>query len=115
MPKPNQISYIEFPAADREALTAAQNFYRQVFGWQYQNWGGDYIDTQDSGVGSGMCSDHAPLLPLVVIYSDNLDAAYRQVQQAGGVITQETFEFPGGKRFHFRDPAGNELAVWSEQ
>ena len=110
----NTITYIEFPAADRERLYAAQAFYGAAFGWHYQNWGDEYRDTDASGVGSGLCVSDATA-PLAVIYSADLETAYNAVITAGGTIVQEIFSFPGGRRFHFRDPAGNILAVWSDK
>lgn len=111
----NTITYLEFAAADREQLHAAQQFYGAVFGWQYQSWGDDYLDTGASGVGSGLCVNETVTPPLAVIYCAQLEAAYNAVIAAGGDIVQEIFSFPGGRRFHFRDPAGNILAVWSDK
>lgn len=110
----NTITYIEFPASDRAQMQAAQVFYGAVFGWHYQNWGDNYADTDGSGMGSGLCVSGAAA-PLAVIYSTELETAYRAVIAAGGAIVQEIFSFPGGRRFHFRDPAGNILAVWSDK
>ena len=110
---PNQIDNIEFPFPDREALIESRKFYQQVFGWQYQEWGPEYLDTGDSGVASGLTVDQRQH-PLIIIYTDNIEQALATVKQAGGEITQELFNFPGGRRFQFKDPAGNELAFWSE-
>lgn len=118
MPKSaNQIDFVEFPAASTTAVAEAKSFYGEVFGWSFQEWGDDYIDTKDSGLGSGFNADraHRPTHPLVVVYSDDLAAALARVVAAGGKVTKDTFAFPGGRRFHFRDPAGNELAVWSDR
>jgi glyoxalase family protein len=109
----HQITYIEFSAFDQDSLRAAQEFYEQVFGWQYQQWGEDYIDTSDSGVKSGIAHGNENK-PLAVIYTADLAATYADVKQAGATITADIFEFPGGRRFHFIDPAGNELAIWSD-
>ena len=114
-PSEGHMTYIEFPAPSRESLHAARAFYGQAFGWMYQPWGDDYMDTAGSGIGSGMTCDHPPCKPLAVIYAADLEAACAKVRQAGGAITQEIFAFPGGRRFHFTDPAGNELAVWSDK
>lgn len=111
----NTFTYLEFAAADREQLHAAQQFYGAVFGWQFQSWGDDYLDTGDSGIGSGLCVNETVTPPLAVIYCAQLEAAYNAVIAAGGDIVQEIFSFPGGRRFHFRDPAGNILAVWSDK
>ena len=110
----NTITYLEFAAADREQLHAAQQFYGAVFGWQYQSWGEDYLDTGDSGVGSGLASDEPTSAPLAVVYVVDLEHMREEVERNGGVIVRDIFSFPGGRRFHFKDPAGNELAAWSE-
>jgi uncharacterized protein len=114
------MDYIEFPAIDIEAT---KRFYGQIFGWQFQDWGPDYISFNDGRLGGGFTKQAQPayagpgaktLGALVVIYATSLDEIYRKVKEAGGKVVRETFEFPGGKRFHFVDPNGNELAVWSE-
>lgn len=116
MTQPNHIDFIEFPAASIEQLQATKQFFTQAFGWNFKDWGDDYADTKDSGIGSGLIADASARasMPLAVIYTDDLEAAYKKVTSAGGTITKQTFSFPGGKRFHFKDPAGNELAVWSK-
>jgi uncharacterized protein len=110
------INYVELPAADAAQLVQARGFYSTVFGWQYQEWGPQYADTQSSGVASGINgdADHKPKHPLVILYADDLKATREAVVAAGGKITKDIFSFPGGQRFHFTDPAGNELAVWAE-
>lgn len=110
----NRIDFVEFPAPDREALRQAQEFYTRTFGWRYQKWGEDYIDTADSGVGSGLASDEPTSAPLAVVYVVDLEHMREEVERNGGVIVRDIFSFPGGRRFHFKDPAGNELAAWSE-
>lgn len=112
----NQIDFVEFPASTVATLERAKAFYTAVFGWSYESWGEDYVDTKDSGVGSGLNADaaHKPKHPLVVIYTSDLAAAHERVVAAKGKITRDIFSFPGGRRFHFQDPAGNELAVWSD-
>jgi predicted enzyme related to lactoylglutathione lyase len=113
----NHIDYIELPAAGAKQLRQAKDFYAQVFAWKYKDWGEEYSDTSDSGVGSGINAggDHRPLAPLPVVYAEDLAAARKSVQANGGKVTREIFSFPGGHRFHFTDPAGNELAVWSDK
>lgn len=110
----NRIDFVEFPAPDRDALRQAQEFYTRTFGWKYQKWGEDYIDTADSGVGSGLASDEPTSAPLAVVYVVDLEHTRKEVERNGGVIVRDIFSFPGGRRFHFKDPAGNELAAWSE-
>ncbi|MEJ2199633.1 MAG: VOC family protein [Desulfuromonadaceae bacterium] len=113
----NCIDFIEFPAADVAGLNQAKAFYQIVFNWSYKDWGDDYSDTQSSGVSSGINADpgHRPSCPLAVIYTPDLEMVREKVIEAKGVITREIFSFPGGRRFHFQDPSGNELAVWSDK
>jgi uncharacterized protein len=113
----NQIDFIEFPAKSVTEITMAKRFYGEVFDWSFTNWGEDYIDTTNSGVGSGFNADeeHRPNSPLVVVYAHDLKTAFAKVLAAGGQVTRDIFSFPGGRRFHFKDPIGNELAVWSDQ
>jgi predicted enzyme related to lactoylglutathione lyase len=112
----NRIDYIEFPANPGNELAAAKQFYGSAFGWIYKDWGSDYADTQSSGVGTGINADqsHQPRQALVVIYAQALEESRTKVIAANGKVTKDIFSFPGGRRFHFIDPAGNELAVWSE-
>ncbi len=114
-----QMDYIEFPATDIEAT---KRFYSSVFGWKFQDYGPDYTSFHDGRLGGGFNRDAQPAgaggdktrAALVVIYAASLTETYDKVLAAGGKIVRETFEFPGGRRFHFSDPNGNELAVWSE-
>lgn len=111
----NKIDYIEFPAKSVAELNATQRFYNQIFGWEHTMYGEDYADTADSGVYSGINAENPQTVTLVVVYALNLQDTYDRVVAAGGEITKDIFEFPGGKRFHFEDPAGNQLAVWSDK
>lgn len=115
--KNNQISFIELPAKDIQALQTGKAFFQTVFDWSYTDWGDDYSDTQDSGISSGINADtaHKPTHPLPVVYVENLDDTREKVILAQGIITRDIFSFPGGKRFHFITPCGNELAVWSDR
>ena len=108
-----QVDYIEFPAND---IPATKAFYQDVFGWEFSDWGDTYTSFDDGRISGGFTTeaDVGPGGPLVVLYADDLEAIYAAVTSAGGTIVKETFEFPGGRRFHFSDPNGNELAVWSE-
>lgn len=114
--KHNHVSLIEFPANSPQELKAVTDFYTATFDWQYKDWGGVYSDTSDSGVTTGVIATEQgrPTMPLTVIYATDLDAKKELIRRAGGKITLDTYDFPGGRRFHFMDPAGNELAVWSE-
>lgn len=107
------IVYLELPAAE---TGKAKAFYAQAFGWTWQDWGPDYADTT-AGIGAGInaTGEHQPKAPLAVLKVADLEAARERVRKAGGAITVDIFSFPGGRRFHFRDPAGNELAVLSEK
>ena len=113
----NCFDFIEFPAENVKCLNQAKDFYNKIFGWSYKDWGDDYSDTQSSGLSSGINADpsHRPSHPLAVIYTIDLDGVREKVVDSNGVITREIFSFPGGRRFHFTDPAGNELAVWSDK
>ena len=109
----NQIDYIELPAGD---LGKTKEFYSTVFGWKFEDYGPDYTSFVDGRLSGGFTKDRAAPSQglLIVIYAGNLEAAQSKVQAAGGKIVKEIFSFPGGRRFHFLDPNGNELAVWSE-
>lgn len=114
MAKHNQIDLIEFPVKNAEELQATQAFFTNVFEWKYTNWGADYADTPDSGASSGINADGGSTMPLTVIYTEDLERTKKLVVANGGTIIVDTYEFPGGRRFHFTEPSGNELAVWSE-
>jgi predicted enzyme related to lactoylglutathione lyase len=113
--KHHSINYIELPAAD---LAAAKEFYAAVFGWTFTDWGPEYVSFDGAGIDGGFRGDGSvtsqPLGVLAVLYSDNLEATRDSIVAAGGKIVEPIFSFPGGRRFHFSDPSGNELAVWSE-
>ena len=109
-----RLDYIEFPTTDIEVAKA---FYSAVFGWNTQDWGPDYSSFEDGRLTGGFRKEEkvAPGGVLVVIYAIDLEAIAAAVRANGGEIVQEIFSFPGGRRFHFTDPSGNELAVWSDQ
>lgn len=111
----NSINYIELPMI-KNAET--KNFYSKVFEWEFTDWGPDYISFSGANIDGGFNGlGEAQISPpgvLVVLYTNDLDKKFEEVKKAGGGITKPIYEFPGGKRFHFRDPNGNELAVWSE-
>lgn len=108
-----QMDYIEFPATDIEAT---KRFYNAVFGWTFTDYGPNYTSFHDGRLAGGFTMSAKPVKggALVVLYAQDLAATRRKVVESGGKITIEPFEFPGGRRFHFADPNGNELAVWSE-
>lgn len=103
-------SYIELPAAD---IAASKAFYTQAFGWALADFGPTYAATTTGDVDVGLQGDasEAPAAPLLVIQVDDLEAALTAVTAAGGTVVGPIFGFPGGRRFQFRDPHGNELAV----
>ena len=109
-----RIDYIEFPVTD---VGAAKRFYGAAFGWTFEDYGPDYASFHDGRLAGGFRKDAraAPGGPLVVLYATDLAALEAKVKQAGGKIVRATFEFPGGRRFHFTDPSGNELAVWTDR
>jgi len=105
------IDYVELTVTDTDAARA---FYSQAFGWQLNDYGPEYTGIQgEQEEQGGLRLDTTARPPLVILYSDDLDKSVDSVTQAGGTITQPPYEFPGGRRFHFADPAGNELAVWA--
>ena len=107
-----RIDYVELPSATAHELT--RGFYRQAFGWSFTDFGPDYsaMTTGDVDVGLNGQPEEALAAPLPVVRVADLDAAFDAVSKAGGVIAKPIFSFPGGRRFHFIDPAGSELAVW---
>jgi predicted enzyme related to lactoylglutathione lyase len=108
-----RIDYVELPSASAHELTRA--FYGKAFGWSFNDYGPDYSATGNGTVDVGLQGDRVEALsaPLPVIRVDALDAAFDAVCKAGGHIARPIFAFPGGRRFHFIDPGGNELAVWT--
>ena len=107
------IDYIEITVPD---LAAAKAFYADAFGWSFNDYGPTYAGIQGGAREQGGLSQgetQAGGGPLVILYSKDLETTLKAVEAAGGTITTPPFEFPGGRRFHFSDPGGNELAVWS--
>jgi predicted enzyme related to lactoylglutathione lyase len=112
----HKITYIEFTTT---SIEWTKKFYSTVFGWSFQDWGPEYITFAGVGIDGGFAkgdpqAKQAKSAPLVVLYSSNLKATEAAIVAAGGSIVVPTFEFPGGRRFHFSDGGGNLLAVWSE-
>ena len=108
-----RIDYLEFPVED---VAVARRFYVSVFGWVFTDYGPDYTSFVDGRLSGGFRGGESPQPggPLVVVYATDLEAVAAAVRNGGGQITQPTYDFPGGRRFHFRDPCGHELAVWSD-
>ncbi len=110
-----KINYIEFPAKDMEANKA---FFSAVFGWSFVDYGPEYTAFSNAGIDGGFfLSEQSASTKsgsaLIVFFSDDLEATQAKIEDAGGSIVVPVFTFPGGRRFHFSDPSGNEYAVWS--
>lgn len=112
--KNNHINYVEFKANNLEAIKV---FYGKTFGWTFTDYGSTYMAFSNSGLEGGFETTEDPIVNgvLVVLYHENLDTLKSKIIKAGGEISKDTFRFPGGRRFHFVDPSGNELAVWSDK
>ena len=107
------VDFFEIPVLD---MAGAKAFYGAAFGWVFKDWGAEYADIQGAGLSGGLRLVTAPPQiggPLIILYSEDLDASERAVTAAGATVT-ERHEFPGGKRFHFVDPSGAELAIWTK-
>ena len=107
--------YIEFSVTD---MAEAKRFYAAAFDWQFTDYGPTYAGIQGDGREMGGMTQVEHVAhggPLVILYSSDLDATLARVREAGGAVVKEPYEFPGGRRFHFADPTGNELAVWAER
>jgi predicted enzyme related to lactoylglutathione lyase len=109
-----RVDYIEFLTTNIEET---KRFYSEVFRWEFTDYGPDYASFTDGRLGGGfsVAPEVAAGGPLVVLYATNLEEIKARIKESGGWIVRETFEFPGGRRFHFTDPSGNELAVWSDR
>jgi hypothetical protein len=113
MREDGKIDYVELPGTE---LGATRRFYEAAFGWRFVEYGPTYLAFENAGLDGGLQGNPAasPAKPLVILFAKDLEEMLAKVEAAGGTITVPIFTFPGGRRFHFRDPAGNELAVWSE-
>lgn len=114
MKQTGKLDYLEMPATGGK-LDSLKAFYSSVFSWSFTDYGPTY-SAFDEGLEGGFQADaaEAPAKPLPVLYSENLEEMAEAVKAAGGTIVKPIFAFPGGRRFHLVDPAGNELAVWGE-
>jgi len=111
-----KINYVEFPAKD---LEKAKTFFSKVFNWSFTDFGSEYTAFENEGLDGGFFkSDNTVSADsgsaLIVFYSNDLEQTKQKIESSDGVISQEIFDFPGGRRFHFNDPNGNEYAVWSD-
>lgn len=111
-----KINYIEFPSKD---INVTKSFFSEVFGWSFVDYGPDYTAFSNAGIDGGFYKSSLSVATengsaLVVFYSAALESTLSRIQNAGGAIIKPIFLFPGGRRFHFTDPNGNEYAVWSD-
>lgn len=111
-----KLNYVEFASSD---LQATKSFFEKAFNWSFVNYGPEYRAFAGQGLDGGffkanMCSSTANGAALLVFYSNDLEGTLSKVSKAGGKIIKPIFSFPGGRRFHFTEPSGNEFAVWSD-
>jgi len=111
-----KMNYVEFPAKD---LTATKAFFESAFGWSFTDYGPEYTAFENQGLDGGffqsdLASSTEKGAALIVFYSNQLEATLAKVEKAGGLILKPIYSFPGGRRFHFTEPSGNEFAVWGE-
>lgn len=109
-----RVDYVEFLTTNIEET---KRFYSGVFRWEFTDYGPEYTSFTDGRLGGGfaLAPEVAAGGPLVVLYATNLEEIEASISERGGQIVRDPFEFPGGRRFHFTDPSGNELAVWSDR
>jgi hypothetical protein len=117
MPTDQKIDYLELPARDFDAV---QEFYETTFGWTFTDYGPEYRAFNDGKMDGGFRKADAQSstsngAALIVLYAEDLEQTRDNVVDGGGKILKDIFSFPGGRRFHFADPNGNELAVWSDR
>jgi len=108
-----QVDYVEIPVTD---LEKTRDFFAELFGWSFQEWGPDYFSFNDGRLDGGLrrAEGAAPASGvLLIFFSDDLERDEKRVKTLGATISQEPFSFPGGRRFHFVDPAGTEFAMWT--
>lgn len=111
-----KINYLELPTKDIEKTKA---FFTQIFDWKFKDFGSDYTVFSNAGVEGGFFRSDKSVSTengsvLVVLYSETLEDTQSRIEEAGGKVTKSIFSFPGGRRFHFSDPSGNEYGVWSD-
>lgn len=111
-----KIDYLELPARN---MDATKEFFKTVFNWQFEDFGPDYASFENAGISGGFYTADLAVSTvngsaLVVFYSEKLEETESQIVNAGGKIIRDIFSFPGGRRFHFADPNGNEFAVWGD-
>ena len=111
-----KINYVEYPTKD---MAATKRFFETAFGWSFVDYGPDYSAFSNQGLDGGFFKSELASVSkngagLLVFYSQNLESTLAKVCKAGGTISKDLFSFPGGRRFHFIEPSGNEFAVWSD-
>lgn len=111
------IDYVEYPSCD---LRATKTFFEKVFNWSFQDYGPEYTAFTSPRLEGGFYKSDLKSrvnkgAPLLIFYSGDLAATQKKIEQAGGTILKSPYSFPGGRRFHFAEPSGNEMAVWSEK
>ncbi len=116
MNKHEKINYLEFPANN---IPATKTFFETVFNWAFEDFGPDYTAFSNQGLDGGFFTSNLSSTTqngaaLTIFYSKDIHSTQSKIEQAGGIITQTIFAFPGGQRFHFTEPSGNEFAVWSD-
>ena len=117
MSSENQINYVEFQSKD---IAKTKTFFSAVFGWSFTDWGEEYASFNDGKIDGGIYrSDNAASVEngsvLIIFYGEHLEDLREKVQVNGAEISRDIFSFPGGRRFHFIEPGGNELAIWSDK
>lgn len=117
MQQHEKIDYVEFPATD---LEATKSFFTKAFGWKFTDYGPEYSSFANEGINGGVFKSKKKATTetgstLIIFYSEDLEGTQRKVEDAGGKIIKQTYSFPGGRRFHFTEPSGNEFAVWSDK
>ncbi len=117
MAEHEKLNYVEFPSKD---LAATKTFFGEVFGWSFVDYGPEYTVFSNEGLDGGFFQSELSVSTaqgsaLLVFYSEALEQTQTKILDAGGEIVKPIFAFPGGRRFHFSDPNGNEYAVWSDR
>ena len=117
MPEHEKLDYVEYPARDP---AATRDFFKQVFSWEFEEYGPDYCAFSGQGLDGGfyrseLYSSTQGGSALLVFYSEDLEDTMARIEAAGGRIVKPIFDFPGGRRFHFCEPSDNEFAVWSDR
>lgn len=111
-----KINYVEFPSND---IDATKKFFNSVFGWSFADYGPEYSAFKNEGLDGGFYKSDLTVSTkngsaLIVFYTKDINETQTKIKSAGGLIIKPVFSFPGGLRFHFSDPSGNEYAVWSD-